>query len=101
MLLKNGITDDPVYAGVSRVLALYASLLRRTGYRNWWHRFKCSYGEPDARKLEGLLQRAEDHARQVVNATPAHRTALRIISSKQAVSIRQKDNFEGLCGSDE
>lgn len=101
MLLNGGMTDDAVYAEVSGVLAQYALLLRETGYRNWWHRFKCRYGEPDARKLEAALQHAEQHARQVVNATPAHRTELRIISSKQPADIREKDNFAALCETDE
>jgi hypothetical protein len=101
MTMNAGMTDDAVYAEVSRVLAQYAVLLRQSGYRNWWHRFKCRYGEPDAGKLEDDLQQAEGRARQVVNASPAHRSALRIISAKQPADIRQKDNFEALCGSDE
>lgn len=94
------MTDDAVYAEVSRTLAAYAFALRETGYRSRWHRFKCRYGEPEARKLEAKLEWAEAHARKVVNATPAHRTALRIISSKQPAHIRQKDNFEALCEPD-
>lgn len=91
MLLNGGMTDDAACAAVSRVLAQYALLLRKTGYRNWWHRFKCRYGEPDARKLETELRCVEQHARQVVYATPANRTALRIISIKQPGDNRQKE----------
>ena len=101
MLLNGGMTDDAVYAEVSCVLAQYALLLRETGYRNWWHRFKCRYGEPDAHKLEAELQCVEQHARRVVNATPAYRTVLRIISSKQSWDIREKVNFAALCDTDE
>lgn len=101
MSLNAGMTDDAVYAEVSHVLAQYALLLRETGYRSWWHCFKCRYGEPDARKLEAELQRVEQQARQIVALTPAHRTAFRIIISNQPADIRQKDSFAALCESDE
>ena len=101
MSINYRTTDDAVYAQVSLALMQYASMLRHTNHRDWWHRLKCQLGEPEASQLEVDLRQAEALARQVVNATPAHRAVLRMISNARPAAARQRDNFEALCKFDE
>jgi hypothetical protein len=99
-MCNDGMTDDPIFAEVSLALVQYKFCLDNTSHRNWWHRFKCRFGEPEARQAEAALHDAEERARRVVNATEAHRTALRIMVSAQPPKVRQIDNFLALCQKD-
>lgn len=99
-MIDGQMTTDPMYAEVSRALAQYKFCLVNTSHRNWWHRFKCRFGEPEASKAEAALRDAEDAARKIVNASEAHRTALRIMVSQQPLKVRQVDNLMSLSEQD-
>lgn len=98
--IDSHMTTDPMYAEVSRALAQYKFCLVNTSHRCWWHRFKYRCGEPDATNAEKVLREAGNRARQVVNASEANRTALRIMVSQQPVEVRRIDNFISLIEQD-
>jgi len=99
-MIDSQMTSDPIYAEVSLAMAQYKFCLVSTSHRSCRHRFKCRLGEPNARKAEAVLRDAEDRARQLVNASEAHRTVLRIMVSQQPPEVRRIDNFMSLIEQD-
>lgn len=86
-------TTDPIEAEVSTALTGYKLALIRTGYKGVWHRLLCWTGDKEAIARSASLERAEQHAQQVVGKTPEHRLALERIVRKQPDHVAEKDRF--------
>lgn len=89
-------TTDPIEGEVCAALAAYKWALIMTSHRSLWHRLLCSAGDKAAISNAAALDRAERHARQVVNKTPEHRAALERIVKQQPDYVAKKDRFNDL-----
>lgn len=92
---SNAETISPELEVERALIALKVALID-VNYRNWWHRFSCWLGSRQARTADIVLNVAFNHAIAVVNRSPLHQAAARVISARQPDHVRDRDNFLAL-----